>query len=153
MIRHPFEQIRYLLLNLLCIPDLKALLHFILKGLVTSKIEGLQLVSAICRHINMVNVVLLKKLIICRDLLAPEDIKNCNTWMILFKAQDLPFFLGNESRILSVYLIIVASLDQWFSVYATHPTQAETQLLNDTFLFCPGGESEEVDILQQVSLL
>ena len=37
----------------------------------------------------------------------------------LFKAHDLPFFLANESRILSVYLIIVAPLDQWFSVCHT----------------------------------
>ena len=48
----------YLLLNLLCIPGLKVLLHW----LVNWKIEGLQLVSAIRGHINMVNVVLLKKL-------------------------------------------------------------------------------------------
>ena len=111
--------IRCLLLNLLWIPDLEALLHFILKGLVTCMIEGLQLVSAISGHLNMVNVVLLKKLMKCRGLVAPEDIKHCKTWMILFKADGLPFFLANESRLLSVYLIIVASSAQWFSVCHT----------------------------------
>lgn len=82
-------------------------------------------------------------------LLAQKTSQNCKTWMILFKAHDLPFVLTNGSRLLSEHLIIVALLDQWFSV--CHPTQVKTQWLDGTF--CSGRECEEVDTLQQVSLL
>ena len=111
--------IRCLLLNLLWIPDLEALLHFILKGLVTCKIEGLQLVTANSGHFNMLNVVLLRKLMKCRDLVAPEDIKYWKTWIILFLRPWPPTFPGKWNQNFIVYLIIVASFDQWFSLCHT----------------------------------
>ena len=65
----------YLLLNLFCVPGLEALLHLILQRLVNRNVKRLQLVSTISRRINMINIVLLKKLMNCMGLLAPEDIK------------------------------------------------------------------------------
>ena len=97
----------------------------------------------------MVNVVLLKKLMQCRGSLAPEDIKNCKTWMLLFKAHDLPFFLDKQKQnsicITHHYSLII--LTSGF-LYAAHPAQVEAQLLDGTFLFCPGRESDEVDTLR-----
>ena len=76
---------------------------------------------------------------------------NCQTWMILFKAYDLPFFLTNGKEFF-LWTIIVTSLDQRCSVCHTSHSGGNS-IAGWHVSVCPGREYDEVDVLKHMSLL